>query len=369
MNSNEQFQLMWQDFCYDLIEAKKKRVLENVYQELIESGLRILGWSKAKNEICPQERINVGSNNQLEPDITMKIDGVPVFVIEIKHPNNKATSRQEEQLLSYMRIRQCVFGLYLGEDIRLYYDGGDDLPTIILSSSLEMNSKTGYEIVDFFNRQTFNPARIKLFCEDRYNNIKTGEIMAEFQTALKENQDDTIRKVLLEYFVDYKKCNKNLVKGILDSIRFSTSESGDDVNNKAIVGPTNGFVTTISGTKKCSRDMTKYSLDGGKTYFGKGKFVREVVRLFMENNPALTFRQLQQIFPDEMQGSYGVIRSIDSLNNSSQNKKDLLSRYEAKNTLTTKDNVEFAVCNQWGKYNFSNILNLLKRLGWSIVTD
>lgn len=41
----------------------------------------MLGWSKAKGEICPKERINVGAANQLEPDITFRINGEAVFVV------------------------------------------------------------------------------------------------------------------------------------------------------------------------------------------------------------------------------------------------------------------------------------------------
>ena len=101
--------MIWQEFCYDLIEAREKDTTEDVYQELVESNLRQLGWSKVRGEICPKERINVGSHNQIEPDITIKLSDQPAFVIELKRPRNAITPRQEQQLLSYMRLRKTSF--------------------------------------------------------------------------------------------------------------------------------------------------------------------------------------------------------------------------------------------------------------------
>ena len=76
--------MIWQEFCYDLIEAREKDTTEDVYQELVESNLRQLGWSKVRGEICPKERINVGSHNQIEPDITIKLSDH--LTSSLRHP-------------------------------------------------------------------------------------------------------------------------------------------------------------------------------------------------------------------------------------------------------------------------------------------
>ena len=109
MTVNELNTSKWQDFVYDLVEAKKKGLQEKDYQAVIETGFRTLGWNKAKGEICPWERINVGANNQLEPDITFRINGEAVFVVEVKQPTNRLTQRQIEQLFSYMRMRKSQY--------------------------------------------------------------------------------------------------------------------------------------------------------------------------------------------------------------------------------------------------------------------
>ena len=165
MTVNELNTSKWQDFAFDLVEAKEQQILEQPYQEKIEAAFRALGWSKAKGEICPKERINVGANNQLEPDITFKINGKSVFVVEVKQPTNNLTKRQEEQLLSYMRMRQVIFGLYIGNEIRLFYDNGDALPTSVMQIDIDTEAANGWKFIDFFARSMFASERIKAFWE------------------------------------------------------------------------------------------------------------------------------------------------------------------------------------------------------------
>ena len=124
---------------------------------------------------------------------------------------------------------------------------------------------------------------------------------------------------------------------------------------------------------KHKRDTTKYSLDEGKHFFGKGKFVREVVAKYMEENPGLTYEQLTQIFFPKLQGtSLGVLRTLQSIDSLDQKKKkDLSRRYVLTEglTLTSADGTTFAVCTQWNAKNFLNILALLNKWGWNIVTN
>ena len=153
MKSNK---TIWQEFCYDLVEARKDDILEEPYQNIVEMNLRQLGWSKVQGEICPKERINIGSHNQIEPDITLKIEDKPVIVIEMKRPRNIITPRQEQQLLSYMRLQKTTIGLYIGDNIRMYYDTNEELPLMVWQIEIDLDAEGGAEFVDFFLHDTFN---------------------------------------------------------------------------------------------------------------------------------------------------------------------------------------------------------------------
>lgn len=37
--------------------------------------------------------------------------------------------------------------------------------------------------------------------------------------------------------------------------------------------------------------------------------------------------------------------------------------------LQSADNVRFAVCNQWGRYNFPNIIQLMNKWGWDFIKE
>lgn len=371
MKSNK---TIWQEFCYDLVEARKDDILEEPYQNIVEMNLRQLGWSKVQGEICPKERINIGSHNQIEPDITLKIEDKPVIVIEMKRPRNIITPRQEQQLLSYMRLQKTTIGLYIGDNIRMYYDTNEELPLMVWQIEIDLDAEGGAEFVDFFLHDTFNKQRIENYCKAKANDIKTIEIMNAFQQSLSTNKDATIKQVLTDYFVEFKKCNKNLVEEVLHGLSFTIQPSPSSASQQSeplLSVATSGMVVSHVSKDKRKRDVTKYSLDGGRSYYGKGRFVREVVAHFMELNPNLTFEQLSHIFEDHLQGSYGVIRSVDSIDKSSHDKKDLRSRYVMSEdmVLQSYDGIQFVVSNQWATYNFINILNLLEKWGWNIITD
>ncbi len=365
----KQKQSVWQEFCYDLIEARKKDVLEDKYQNTVESNLRQLGWSKYRGEICSKERINVGSHNQIEPDITIKISNQPVFVIELKRPRNVINARQEQQLLSYMRLRKTMFGLYIGEEIRLYYDTNEDLPTMVWQTEIALDAKGGEEFVDYFSHDTFNRQRIESMCWAKAQTLKSQKIMTEFKQALADSQDATIKHILTDYFVEMKRCDKDIVAEVMNTLSFCIKPDNPQNSCTAISPETSGIIVSQKSTQKGQRDTTKYSLNGGKDYFGKGRFVREVVAHFMEQNPMMTFDQLAQVFPDNLQGSYGVLRTLKTINDSNQDKKDLKTRYLMSEDmiLMSADGIRFVVSNQWGRYNFTNILNLLEKWGWNII--
>lgn len=362
---------IWQEFCYDLIEARKKDVLEDKYQDIVESNLRQLGWSKVQGEICPKERINVGSHNQIEPDITIKINNIPTFVIELKRPNNNITLRQEQQLLSYMRLRKTLLGVYIGHDIRLFYDMNGDVPTMVWQTEIDLDAENGEEFIDFFLHETFNQQRLENICRAKADVIKTDKAIKEFQNDLTIDSNSTIRKAISEYLISLKKCNEELVHTALSKLTFTVKDlEKPSTDNPSIPIHSSGtlWIKEVSSNNK-KRDNTKYSIDGGRNFFGKGRIVREIVACFIKQYPDLTFKQLSQIFPDNLQGSYGVLRTMSDIASSSQNKKDLKSRYTMSSDeyiLNSSDGIRFVVSNQWGIYNFVNFLDHIKKMGWII---
>lgn len=377
MTINELNTSKWQEFAFDLVDAKKKQILEQPYQERIEAAFRALDWSKVKGEICPKERINVGADNQLEPDITFKINGKPVFVIEVKKPANTLTTRQEEQLLSYMRMRQVVFGLYIGENIQLFYDNGDALPTSLMQIEINTKADNGWKFIDFFAKPMFSYERIKSYCEEKFKEIHSRKELESFAVKMVVNPDEAIRAILTEYYISAKKCDESATISFFQGYSFIASKKDEEKQEEPSANSSETEIVTRyvlqkqGRSHKKGRDTTKYSIDGGNHYFGKGKFVREIVATYLSAHPNMTFAQLEQVFPDELQGSYGVVRTLEDIYHSDHDIKDLKTRYvmDEDKILKTKDGVRFVVCNQWGSFNFPHILEQLDKWGWNVLND
>lgn len=381
MTSHERNQNKWREFCFDLIVAAKDDILEVPYQEMIEQGLRQLNWSKANGEICPKERLQIGNRKQLEPDITLKINDRSVFVIEVKRPSNKLNDDNILQLVSYMRQRQVPYGLYIGDRIALFYDDSIHQPTEVWGVKLDSEADEGWRFVDLFARGSFSAERLETFCKERMNEIHTSMGLRDIAGRLTENEGDAILKEIAEhYLVGMKQYDRGLITRFLNRYKFSAQlvcqeeESNEEISKENDIGQQSYYVLVKQARSKNGsngRDNTKYSIDGGTNYFGKNRIVREIIIRYLDLHPKLTYRQLEQIFPDEMQGSYGVVRSLDELHDMEHDRKDLETRYLMKDEelLKTADGVLFAVCNQWGAYNIPNIFRLMEKWGWNVIKD
>lgn len=108
-----------------------------------------------------------------------------------------------------------------------------------------------------------------------------------------------------------------------------------------------------------ARDYTKYSVEGLGDNLNKRQLVLIVIKDYIEkNNP--TLETLLNVFPDELQGSKGVIKKEKDVEDP--------KRFNLKEPLKIKNDTRIVVSNQWGGDNIPNFIGAVKELGYNITS-
>ncbi len=106
-----------------------------------------------------------------------------------------------------------------------------------------------------------------------------------------------------------------------------------------------------------ARDYTKYSIEGIGDNLNKRQLVFNIIKDYIEkHNP--TFETLLSVFPDEIQGSKGVIRKEGEVADE--------KRFDIKHSLNITNGTQIVVSNQWGGDNIPKFIELAEKLGYLI---
>ena len=106
-----------------------------------------------------------------------------------------------------------------------------------------------------------------------------------------------------------------------------------------------------------ARDYTKYTIEGLAENLNKRQLVFNVIKDYIEkNNP--TLETLLNVFPDELQGSKGVIKKEKDV--------DDAKRFNIKEPLKIKNGMQIVVSNQWGGDNIPSFIEVAQKLDYKI---
>ena len=360
----------WNQFVYYLYEAKKNCMEEPEYHSMIEAQLQLLGWMKYKNEICHKPNLSIGNNGHIQPDILIQKDDKKQFVIEVKRPLHKQIAKDRDQLVSYMRQLKLKAGIYIGEHIEIFYDQPEsEIAVSVLSIPLELDNKRGARFVELFSKDRFSKEAIVQFCEDRIKEMRHQESLNKIKDHLITDAQGQITEGMKMYLMEKygNTFSESDIVGMLASLNFTAMPKSDHLPiavTTPIVIPQKQK-TDISKSKQ-QHDKTLYSINGG-SFQKKRRFVHQLVKMYVEEHPSLSFAELEQVFPPTLQGSYGVIRTTDYI----RSKGIEENRYLMKESelLHSVDGVTFAVCSQWGIGNTSRVVDLARELGYIITTS
>jgi len=145
-------------------------------------------------------------------------------------------------------------------------------------------------------------------------------------------------------------------EGQTPSTGYTNEDTETNSNDQQKVNATPAATTS-------TRDNTKYSVNGEGEY-GKGPLVRAVLELHLKKNPATTFKQLKELFPDTLMKRFGVFEEISKAKEIS-GKRD---RYFTKPEQVIKlgDKKQVVVCSQWTSTLIVPFIEAAKKAGYKI---
>ncbi|MDE5574286.1 MAG: type I restriction enzyme HsdR N-terminal domain-containing protein [Bacteroidales bacterium] len=333
----------WCEIVETLQSAREKRsITEQEYQHEIEACLKMLGWKTSNGTMRSQFTINIGSSNSIRPDVVLFKDGQPVLPIEIKKPTNLCNQRQSEQLISYMRQLRLNVGLFIGENIQLYYDNPQDkeVSASIFCAEISKNDSNGDTICDLLSYENFTIENIEKFCQEQYQyRIKHKDL----QRCIRElcSNGEVIKNLIKEKFLQEGFDEKALDEEL--------SKISVEVRRRDMVTP---FTPEYRETPK--RKWEGRNKESG--YYGKmGRTVLTTIKKYVLEHPDIRFPELKNRFPDYLIGtpkSLGVVRTLDSIEEQIRGgRRDLRDRnryfLKEEDIIVLKDGTKVVVCSQW----------------------
>lgn len=155
------------------------------------------------------------------------------------------------------------------------------------------------------------------------------------------------RKLLLDFWEG----NKPLLLAMLNVLR--DDESIDEQERESM----DNMISTIYN--KSNRDYSKCLFKGQK--YAKSRAVLAVIKEYI-NSTNVTFEELKRIFTDNIQGSSGVIQTVEYAQ-----KKDPRRFYmKPEEVLESSDGTKFVVSNQWGIDNIDRFIKVATEKGLEI---
>ena len=332
---------------------------ETKYQQEIENCLKFLGWRSSNKTMQSQVTIPIGNNNSIRPDIVLYKNDIPVLPIEIKRPNNTCNIKQESQLTSYMRQLRLNIGLYIGENIQLYYDNPNDLdnPICVLKIEFREDDVNGSLFCEMLSYEKFDITSLEDSCKEYYNQIIARNNLQErfneffFSSDANKNIVTLIKEKFLKEGFEEKALECELEKL---TIKIERKQSYRTERPKI------KMPEIETNNKKYATEA--FSLDG-INYYGVGRFVLAVVKQYVSEHPNITLDELEERFPSYLSSSSncGIVRSMDFVKES----KDRERRFFTKDSIILNNGTEVVVNNQWGnsgycKQYFQNFLRYVE---------
>ncbi|MEX1014865.1 MAG: type I restriction enzyme HsdR N-terminal domain-containing protein [Candidatus Paceibacterota bacterium] len=219
----------WNKLCYYLFEKIQTDITETEFEPIVEKGLEILGWDEFSGDFEIRPNYQLGSSkDRMTPDFVVKSNqtGEKLFVIEIKRPKVSLSNQNQIQLSTYMRQFKLDFGILIGPQIQVFYDGElnqNENATLIENIEFKRDNEKGKKFTELFAKDKFDKDALSEFAKKAFKKINEMTTEKEIKDKLlSDNFKETVSEIILEKLsVEY---DINLVVRVLKDIKLEISE-------------------------------------------------------------------------------------------------------------------------------------------------
>lgn len=219
----------WNKLCYYLSEKILTDIPESEFEPIVEKGLEILGWNEFSGDFEIRPNYQLGSTKKsMKPDFVIKSNqtGEKLFVIEIKKPKVPLNNQNQIQLSTYMRQFKLEFGILIGPQIQIFYDGElnkKENATLIENIEFNRDNEKGKQFIDLFSKSTFDINVLRKFAKKYFEKINEKEIKKEIKKKILSNDfKEIISQIIIEKMsIEY---DINLVTDVFNNIELQISD-------------------------------------------------------------------------------------------------------------------------------------------------
>ena len=218
---------LWEEICFILHGDISPSISEEMYEQKIIQSLEKMGWSRFRKEIILKRSIQLGSAGRIVPDIILKsLHNNQSFVIEVKKPSaDIANFSHKNQLISYMRQLKLEYGVLIGNQIQIYYDGKlnkGDVPILLESINLSESNQNGLSFINLFHKDTFSYENMETYAKERITNLENkNQEIALLDLLLSSKYQNKIKEIIAENL--HQEWVNEVVNNVLDQITITLS--------------------------------------------------------------------------------------------------------------------------------------------------
>jgi len=220
---------IWNKLCFYLSEKIQTDIPESEFELIVEKGLEILGWSEFSGDFEIRPNYQLGSTKKsLRPDFVIKSNktGEKLFVVEIKRPKVPLSNQNQTQLSTYMRQFKLEFGILIGPQIQIFYDGElNKVENAALIENIEFKreNEKGKQFTELFSKDNFDKHTLSDFAQKSFKKINEKQTEKEIKNkVLSDDFKEIVSEIMLEKLsVEY---DINIVTRVLNDINLDISE-------------------------------------------------------------------------------------------------------------------------------------------------